>query len=119
MLRTKNKDYDLIILVIASNGDIYNKLIEVYWSRLIKYIKQNNYKIKIFLVWGNNNIVENLPIEDDDVIKTDSAENLIPGILIKTIKAFEIVNEKYEYKHILRTNLSSFLILEKLDENTF
>jgi hypothetical protein len=120
------KDYDLIILVIASTGEIYDKLIEFYWAKLIKYIKKNNYKIKIFLVVGNNNNLENLA-EDNDIIKTDIEESLIPGILIKTINAFEMINKIYEYKHIFRTNLSSFLILDNMikihsnlsNENTY
>jgi hypothetical protein len=123
----KKKDYDLIILVIASTGEIYDKLIEFYWAKLIKYIKKNNYKIKIFLVVGNNNNnLENL-IEDNDIIKTDVEESLIPGILIKTINAFEMINKIYEYKQIFRTNLSSFLILDNMikihsnlsNENTY
>lgn len=44
----------------------------------------------------------------------------MPGILIKTIESFNIINNLYDYKHIIRTNLSSFFIVEnilKISEN--
>jgi len=45
-----------------------------------------------------------------------SLDNLIPGILRKTIMAFEYINNNY--KHIVRTNLSSFLIIDNLLESS-
>ena len=40
--------------------------------------------------------------------------SLIPGVLKKTIFGFEYINKKYNYKHILRTNLSSFFVVKEL-----
>ena len=37
----------IIILVIASRGYIYDQLINIYWVKLIKYIKNNNLSIKL------------------------------------------------------------------------
>ena len=35
----KNTNYSLIMLVIASRGDIYDQMVNCYWVRLIKNIK--------------------------------------------------------------------------------
>ena len=47
---------DLIILVIANTGeDYYCDFINEYWAKIINYIEQNGYNIKIFLLFGDNN----------------------------------------------------------------
>jgi len=188
-LMVKNKNYDLIILVIASYHTIYAKIIENYWVHLIKKIKERNLRIKIIMVLGRNqpiisnendliygpgftkrplvaakneepsdkfgqgpsNLVEYInslelqkkrtaleifqktkliffsTLTKEDILVVDVHESVIPGILMKTMTAINVINEEYEYKHIFRTNVSSFLILDKLikihnslqDENIF
>ena len=81
---------------------------------MINYIKQNQYKIKIFLLFGNNENTEELLVDKKDMLILNVVDNLIPGILQKTIKAFEYINVNYQYKHIIRTNLSSFFIVDEL-----
>ena len=100
-----NNDNDIIILVIASRGETYDKLINNYWHYLINYIKQNQYKIKIFLLFGNNENTEELLVDKKDMLILNVVDNLIPGILQKTIKAFEYINVNYQYKHILLVRL--------------
>jgi len=109
----RNTNYDLIITVIASRSHIYDQLMLVYWKPFIKYLKHHKYRIKIFLIFGNVNI-DDLHLDNEDVIINNTKENLIPGILIKTLNSFDYIHNNYEYKHILRTNLSSFFILEQL-----
>ena len=103
----KNTNYSLIMLVIASRGDIYDQMVNCYWVRLIKNIKKHNYPIKIFMLFGNDK-VDDLSLSTEDVLFFND------NILVKTLDAFEYINTNYEYKHILRTNLSSFFILEEL-----
>ena len=110
----KNNNYDIIILIIASRSDIYDKFIEIYWKPFIKYLKEKNYKIKLFFIFGNDVILNDLNLSSEDYIVTNTPENLIPGILIKTVNSFKHIEENYEYKHIFRTNLSSFLIVDNL-----
>lgn len=110
----KNNSYDIILLVIASRSNIYDKLMQIYWKPLIKHLKENNYKIKIFLIFGNNNKLNELKISSEDIIITDTSESVIPGILIKTLNSYRYIEENYSYKHILRTNLSSFFIIDNL-----
>lgn len=108
------QNIDIIIIVIASRGDIYDDLINNYWSKIISYSKQKKFNIKFFLIFGNNYQTNDLNIDDEDKMILNISDNYIPGILNKTIKAFEIINQSYSYKHIFRTNLSSFLILDNL-----
>jgi len=110
----KNDSYDIIFLIIASRSNIYDKLIEIYWKPFIKYLKEKNYKIKIFFMFGNDVILNDLELSNEDIIVTNTPENLIPGILIKTVNSFKHIEENYEYKYILRTNLSSFFIVDNL-----
>ena len=81
----KNDSYDIIFLIIASRSNIYDKLIEFYWKPFIKYLKEKNYKIKIFFMFGNDVILNDLELSNEDIIVTNTPENLIPGILIKTV----------------------------------
>ena len=106
--------YDLIILVIANetNDNCYNDFINEYWIKLINYVKHNSPNIKIFLLFGEKPTNKN--IDDSDILVSNTKESLRPGILKKTIYAFEYCNNTYNYKHILRTNLSTFYVLDKL-----
>ena len=105
---------DIVMLVIASRSDIYDQMINKYWCYLIKYIKENNYSIKIYLLFGNNVKTEDLNLNDDDKLILNTPESYMPGILIKTIESFKIINNLYDYKHIIRTNLSSFFIVNNI-----
>lgn len=108
---------DLILLVIANTGeDYYCNFINEYWSHFIKYIeKHNNNNIVIFFVFGCGNNIEKINIDKKNIIIADNIEeNLHPGVLDKTIFGLEYINSIYNYKHILRTNLSSFFILDNL-----
>ena len=106
------ENIDLILLVIADTKEkYYIEYIEYYWKPFIKYIKNNKIDIKIFLLFGEN---PNIYINPDDIIISNTPENFIPGILQKTFYSFKYVNNRYNYKHILRTNISSFFILDKL-----
>ena len=106
---------DIIMLVIASKNNIYNQFINEYWCHFINYVKTNhNDKIKIYLIFGNNVETSDLNLKDDDKLILNCEESFKPGILKKTIESFKIINDLYEYKHILRTNLSSFFIIENL-----
>ena len=105
---------DIVMLVIASRSDIYDQMINKYWCYLIKYIKENNYSIKIYLLFGNNVKTDDLNLNDDDKLILNTPESYMPGILIKTIESFKIINNLYDYKHIIRTNLSSFFIVNNI-----
>lgn len=119
--------YDLILIVIASRNTIYDQFVYYYWIHFIKYVnKYYSNKIKIFLSYDNcditdfNDIKDNIlyyELENTDKYKNNIfgyPNNYIPNILQKTINSFKYVNLNYNYKYVLRTNLSSFFILENL-----
>tara|TARA_B110000208_G_C11798090_1_gene440567 strand:+ start:4318 stop:5190 length:873 start_codon:yes stop_codon:yes gene_type:complete len=108
------KKKKLVILVIASRSNIYDKMINEYWKYLINYCNIKHKNIKIFLIFGNNVNVNDLSISNKNILVLDCEESYIPGILTKTLKSFKFIKNNYDFKYILRTNLSSFIILEKL-----
>jgi len=108
------KKIDIIMLVIASRGEQYDSMINNYWSKMINYSKIHNHNIKIFLIFGNNVNTDGLRIADDDKLILNVSDSHMPGILNKTIEAFKLINTTYNYKHIIRTNLSSFFIIDNV-----
>jgi hypothetical protein len=109
------KYYKLIILVIANytEKNSYKQFIDEYWYYFIEYIKKNNFNIKVFLLFGGKK-PENIPIHDDDIIISNTKESFIPGILEKSLYALNYCNNNFDYKHILRTNISSFYVIDEL-----
>ena len=107
-----NTFVDLIIIVIASVDELYNKIIDIYWKPLIKYIELNKIDIKIIFVY--NKYHENINLDEKYILCFDDEDIIVPGNLKKTIKAFTEIKKKYIYNYILRTNISSFLIIDKL-----
>lgn len=101
------KYYQIILIVIANDtNDYYSEMMKNYWIPFIKYIKKNNLSIKVFLLFGQN--PKNITIDSNDIIVADTGEGYIPQILKKTIFAFEYINTNFNFKHLIRTNLSSF-----------
>ena len=105
---------EIVMLVIASRGTLYDQLINKYWSKFINYVKTHEHPIKIYMIFGKTE-TDDLQIDNEDkLVYNDICETLKPGLLKKTIRALEYIESSYDYKHVLRTNLSSFFILEKL-----
>jgi len=127
----KCSDYDVILLVIASRGGCacgqcgccnrghrntteYDEFVRVYWSRFIRYLKDHTHRVKVFLVYGSDD-VSDLPLREEDVLRhEDAREGLGEGITQKTMWALGHVLKQFEFRHVVRTNLSSFFVLEHL-----
>ena len=103
---------DIIILVIASRGEIYDQFINECWIPMIKYAKRYS-NIKIFLIFGNDSKIDDLTEIKDNILVFNHAETM-PNILEKTLDAFDLCLNKYNFDFMLRTNLSSFIMLDKL-----
>ena len=69
-----------------------------------------NKDIKCFFIYGNDAGIK----ADGNTIIAPCKETRAPGILNKTIHAFKHVTKKYEYDYIFRTNLSSFVLLDRI-----
>tara|TARA_B110000261_G_scaffold6626_1_gene6772 strand:- start:117 stop:1691 length:1575 start_codon:yes stop_codon:yes gene_type:complete len=110
------KSYDIIITVIASRGNIYDQLIEQYWVPFIKFINIHYTNVHVILMFGNDFDKSGLSLEDANIFCSKHNDSYIPGIFDKTLDCFEYIISNYNFKHIIRTNLSSFLIIQNLIE---
>ncbi len=106
-----NNNYQIIILIIASDNTDYYINMQNIWKL---YMNTHPY-IKSFFIKENNNIDDNLSLDDNNnTIYVKCESSLIPGILIKTIECCKYIYNNYNFKYIFRTNLSSFIDLNKL-----
>ena len=110
MTNTSNKIKKFcVMLVIASPGKRYNLLKKV----LIKFMNSNK-NIRTYFIYGNVN--KDKIIKSDYDLFFDVKECLVPGIFQKTIEALKYINERYNYKYVIRTNLSTFWRLNILNK---
>lgn len=103
--------FKIIFIVIASPSHFYNK------NKLFLNKFMNSHpNVKTLFIYGNVDKSQVLQTKHD--LYFDCPENLRPGILIKTIKAFEYIKKNYTYDYVVRTNISTFwnirLLLRKL-----
>jgi len=95
-------NYDILHLVLYSDKDYYNKMYEI--TR--KYYKKFN-NIKTIYYKFSSSIEDDYKLEDD-ILLIKGNETFVPGILDKTIKAFQyFANEKFNY--LVRSNISSII----------
>jgi hypothetical protein len=100
----------IIVIIIASHAEHYDEMINI-WK---KYMNSHN-NITSFFIMNDENISEPIVIKEN-IIYVKAKEDFIPGILDKTIKSIEYCLNNFEFDFIYRTNLSSFLVLEKFYE---
>ena len=111
----KPNEGTIAILVIASRGAIYDQFVTKYWVPMINYANVHMQHIKIYLLYGSDS-VDGLNIPQENTLRfPEVQETLRPGVLIKTIKAFEYIRG-LNVRYVFRTNLSSFLILDSLSK---
>lgn len=100
--------YKMVFVVIASPSKQYNAMKEI----LMKFM--NSYdNIKTFFIYGK---VDKSTVftSDNDLYFDNVKESLRPGILDKTVLALKHIDEHYKYEYIMRTNLSSFFVMDRL-----
>ena len=106
-----NNNYQVIILIIASDNTDYYINMQNIWNL---YMNTHPH-IKSFFIKENKNIDNNLFIDyENNTINIKCESSLIPGVLIKTIESLKYIYDNYNFKYIFRTNLSSFIDLNKL-----
>lgn len=109
------KEIDLAIVVICNNSELYDNIILNYWTYFIKYISENNLKnqIQIYLLFGKGSNTEKYKHIQKNIIVVPCRENF-NNILKKTILGIEYVNTIYNYKYLIRSNITSFWIIDNL-----
>ena len=101
-----------IFLIISSHDNI---IYEEFRNLHRIYLKNYRPILKYFFVEFRNNQTE-LVIEEDDYIYIRGSESINPGMILKTCKAFEYINIKYNYEFVIRTNLSTLFHIPNLLE---
>jgi len=105
----KKNHYRIILLIISSNDGEHSIVFQEYWR---KYMNSHP-NIKCFFLTSDVNIPTDVWISND-TITYKQLESFEPGILYKTIAGMKVCEKYFTYDYILRTNLSSFFILDRL-----
>jgi len=100
--------YKIIVLVIATTGGVYDEFRKIY----SKYSDTNNH-IKVLFAYGKPSIGDHQYSSKDLVFDTIE-DNYYPGMLKKTLYALKHINNTYSYDFLVRTNLSTFWVFDKL-----
>jgi hypothetical protein len=108
----------ILNIVLFSHGDVYDKMYELsktFYSRYEDYVDTIYYTYRPDISQEYSFHVEK------NILYIKGSETYIPGILRKTVKAFEYVpqlekqkGKKYDY--IIRSNISTFINFDKLEK---
>jgi len=99
-----------INLVLYSNDKEYDKMYELTRKY---YSKFSN--VKTIYYRFNETIVGEYELQDD-ILHIKGKETYIPGILDKTIKAFQYIDNNYSFDYIIRSNISTIVDFNLLTE---
>ena len=97
-----------IFLVIASPGYHYNML-----KLVLMNFMNSNPNFRTYFIYGKVN-KRKIIVSKYDLYFNNIPENFVPGIFKKSIEAIKYINLHYNYKYIIRTNLSTFWRLDKM-----
>jgi hypothetical protein len=118
------KHYKTILLVLASEDvpieSVFQKAQKDAWP-LYPFMKSvyeaymfQHPDIKVLFVYGAGTTFAK---QDYDLIYEDIPEKYYPGMLAKTMRAFEHIDSTYSYDYLIRTNLSTFWDFDRLVEH--
>jgi hypothetical protein len=110
----KNRDnIKLLVLIIASEDlPVYVELQKI-WRAYMHSFPAN---VDAYFIKGDPNLPTKYQFVDD-VIWSQTVENLIPGLINKTVLSLEAMLPKlHQYDYVLRANLSSFFHFPRLLE---
>ena len=81
---------DIIVLVIASLSELYTPMIDQYWKRMIDVCEELYSNMKIYLVFGEDPGTA-VAIPSGSMIISNTPESSAPGVLLKTIYAYDYI----------------------------
>ncbi|MFA7279085.1 MAG: hypothetical protein WC100_03225 [Sterolibacterium sp.] len=102
---------DLIILVLDSDVEEIYKISKEAWR-----INAQAHNAKIFFLNSNRSITNDTLVVEGDTIHTKWINNFHHGLNDKNIKGIRYCVENFDFKYILRTNLSSFFRIDLLNK---
>ena len=114
-----------ILVIAATNQPVYRHYLRNYWTELIEFTRYNKRHIDVFLLFENavdtrefehlkDNIIQDVNSDLSTLCRKEYHGSGIPGILSKTIYAFESLQDRYDV--YFRTNLSSVIRLSAFDQ---
>ena len=106
---------ETLMIVICNNSDLYDKIIINYWINIINYITKYKLedKIKIYLVFGEGSNTKKFKDIEKNIFISQCEENF-KNILKKTVISIKHFSKIYEYKYLIRSNISSFWCINNL-----
>lgn len=100
----------LVILIITNEADEHNNTLEALWRQRLEHYSKLYPRMNYYFLKAREDLPEDYLIDQHDFfVKTK--ESIIPGILIKTLKAFEAISPDYDFT--LRANISSIVLLDR------
>lgn len=96
----------VVILIITSPDDLYDNL-----KKIARIWDNSHPDVKSFFIECDPEITS--VVCEDDTIYVPGFDGFGLPIIKKTIEAMRYVSENYDYDFIYRTNISSFLILDR------
>jgi hypothetical protein len=106
--------YKYIFLIIDSDTHpVYTKNRDI-----LRKILNKSDRITYFFIRSDNTL-DSPAVVRGDMLYLQGTESFIPGILDKTIKAFEYCLANYDFDYIVRTNNSSFWDINVLSNRGF
>lgn len=106
-----NRDIKILVLIISSHDlPVYNELQQLWRS----YMHSDPEHVEAYFIEADPLLKENFLVTGD-ILWSKTVESTIPGILNKTILSLEAcVPRLHEFDYVLRTNLSSFYVFDRL-----
>lgn len=102
----------LVLIICSDDLPVYFGLQNIWRS----YMHLDPERFECYFIRGNPNLKTEFKIEND-VIWSKTEENLIPGILNKTILSLAALQPRlHNFDYVLRSNLSSFFVFPRLFE---
>lgn len=111
----------LLILIKAhssNNANYYNTLYENL-THIWKQYMNSNLEVDCYFLMGNNNLETEYKIEKN-ILWIKQEENYWDALLTKVLKGLKYFfnDNKYEYKNVFITNLSTFVNIDELLKKT-
>lgn len=104
----------VVILIISTEKTEYERQAKLMWRRYMNKTPE----ITCMFIENDEGMDEQIRYEPEkNLLKVKDKESLVPGIFIKTIRAFKWILSHESLKdcnYIVRTNLSSFWIFDRL-----
>jgi hypothetical protein len=105
-----SNNISIINLVLYSNDKEYDKMYDLTKKY---YSKFSN--VKTIYYSFNENIMNEYELTDD-ILYIRGKETYIPGILDKTVSAFQYIEKHYDFNYMIRSNISTIVDFDLLTE---